>query len=165
MKTPPNRTRPTTEPAVYVERDMCYRGRPVLIAAFAVSVAALAGCSNGRALNREEARSEVRSAVSFAAEAQLFVQFVRGGKSTQAYAHGQSAYLQDAVRRSVSELEQAVPEASMQVAVAGCTTQLKQLERALSDIQEKANNDAALADAEERMAAIRRNLERVQSQL
>lgn len=53
----------------------------------------------------------------------------------------------------------------MQVAVAGCTTQLKQLERALSDIQEKANNDAALADAEERMAAIRRNLERVQSQL
>lgn len=150
---------------MYVERGMCYRGNPVLIAALAVSVAALAGCSNGKALNREDAHSEVRSAISFAAEAQLFVQFVRSGKSTRGYSQGHAAYLQDAVRRSVSELEQAVPEPPAQEAVAECTTKLKQLEGALSDIQKEPANGAALAGAGRRIDTILKNLERVQSQL
>jgi hypothetical protein len=135
-----------------------------LIAAFSLAIAGLAGCSRST-LSREEARSEIRSAVSFTAEAELFVDFVRGGHATRHYAEGHAAYLADAIKRSAENLEQAVPEAGTESAVRECITQLKRLDRELSGIHARLDDQAALARASGRIRGIRKDLERAQSEL
>jgi hypothetical protein len=136
-----------------------------LIAALSFALAFVSGCSSKKTLNRDEARSDIRSAISFTAEAELFVEFVRGGHATRNYAEGHAAYLDDAVKRSINELQQAEPEPPAEGAVGQCVIQLKRLRRELSGIHSAFGNDAGLAAARDRIGDIRKALERAQSNL
>jgi hypothetical protein len=137
----------------------------LFIAVLLLATAALAGCFNRPTMSREEARSEIRSAVSLTAESELFVEFVRGGHATRHYAEGHAAYLKDSVTRSVEELEQTTPEASIQNVTAECIQLLKQLSGELSRMRTALDNDTALANASNRIRDIRQALERAQSGL
>jgi hypothetical protein len=66
---------------------------------FALAVTSSAGCSRAKTIGRDQARSEIRSARSFAAELELFLDFVLQGHATRGYAEGHTAYLEDEVKR------------------------------------------------------------------
>lgn len=116
-------------------------------------------------MSREEVRSAIRSAVSLAAESELFVEFVRGGHSTRHYAEGHAAYLKTSVRRSMQELQEATPETTIRSAIRECIQLLRRLDRELSGIRPALDNDAALAGLRDRITDIRKGLERAQSGL
>src|SRR6266536_2872559 len=90
----------------------------------ALAVAALAGCSRKKSIDRDQVRSEIRSARSFAAESEMFIDFVLQGHATRRYAEEHSAYLEDAVEQSAKELAQAAPESDAEDSVRACRTQL-----------------------------------------
>jgi hypothetical protein len=127
--------------------------------------AALASCSRNKTIDRDDARSEMKSAVSFVAESALFIDYVRQGRSTRHYADGHAAYLEDAVQQSLNKLKQAEPEPGMATAVRECRTQLELLDRELSGIPAKFGRDEALAAAQERLAGMRASLEKAASSL
>lgn len=139
--------------------------RAFLITALLLAMATFAGCLNGPTISREEARSDIRSAISFTAEAELFVEFVRNDHATRHYAEGHTTYLEDAVKRSINELQREAPEPHAQHAVSECIVQLQRLHRELSGLHTAFGNDAALAAAKDRMSEIREALERAQSSL
>ena len=142
-------------------RDWC---QSVLITVLALTVAGLTGC--GRTImSREEARSEIRSAVSLSAESEMFIDYIRRGSATRSYAEGHARYLEQEAKRSIDDLERAVPEADVEGEVRKCATQLKRLDRELSDVQAKLDNDTALAATRRRMDEIRIALERSQPNL
>lgn len=147
---------------MYLERHM-RNWRQVLLSVMLLLVSA--GCSARKTLSREDVRSEIRIAVSFTAESELFVNFIRSGHSTRHYAEGHAAYLDDAVKQSLNELERAVPEPKIQYAVGECITQLKRLERELSGIRPALKSEGALSGIRDRMSEIRKSLERAQSDL
>lgn len=132
---------------------------------FLVSSLALAGCSRRKTIDRNEARSEIRSALSFAAESEIFIDFVRRGQATRQYAEGHAAYLEDAVKRSAKELEQEVPEPGTEKAVRECRTQLNSLARELSQVPAAIKEDDALAASRDRIAEVRKALEAAQTGL
>jgi hypothetical protein len=77
----------------------------------------LAGCSRTKAIDREQAQSELRQASSLAAESELFTDFVRQGKATRRYAEGHAAMLGDEIAQSAKELDEASPEPGAQDSV------------------------------------------------
>ena len=127
--------------------------------------AALASCSRKKTISRDDARSEVKSAISLVSESALFVDYVRQGRSTRHYADGHAAYLEDAVQQSLDKLKQAEPEPGTATAIHECRTQLELLDRELFGIPAKFGHDEALAAAKERMASMRAGLEKAGSSL
>jgi hypothetical protein len=135
------------------------------ITALVPLLAVFASCSRNKTINRDDARSEVKSAISLVSESALFVDYVRQGRSTRHYADGHAAYLDDAVRQSLDELKQAEPTPVTATAVRECRTQLELLDRELSGIPARFGHDEALAAAKERMAGMRTSLEKADSSL
>jgi hypothetical protein len=125
----------------------------------------LASCSHSKTINRDDARSEIKAAVSLVAESTLFVDYIHEGRSTRHYAEGHAAYLEDAIQQSLDKLERAEPEPGTATAVHECRAQLELLDRELSGIPEKFGHDEALAAAKVRMTSIRASLEKAGSSL
>ena len=143
---------------------MC--GIRLSITAFVLLLAAgLASCSHSKTINRDDARSEIKAAVSLVAESTLFVDYIHEGRSTRPYADGHAAYLEDAVQQSLNKLKQTEPEPGTAAAVHECSAQLELLDRELSGIPAKFGDDEALAAAKERMTSIRASLEKAGSSL
>ena len=130
-----------------------------------LAVVAVAGCSRKRTIGRDEVRSEIRSAISFVAESEMFVDYIRQGHATRHYAEEHAAYLEDAVEQSAKELEQGTPEPGTENAVHECRIQLELLCHELSGIRAAIGNNNALAAAKERMGSIRARLEKANSSL
>ena len=76
--------------------------------ALAITAALPVGCSGRKSISRDEVQSEIRSLRSFAAEAEMFLDFVLRGQSTRRYAVERALYLEDEIRRSEQDVEQAV---------------------------------------------------------
>jgi hypothetical protein len=139
---------------------------PLIVLALA-GVFSLIGCSRKRSIGREEARSEIRQARSFAAESEMFLDFVLQGDATHRYAEGHSVYLEEAVEQLAKELGQATPETDVENSVRECQTKLSTLAGELSRIPAAigANNEPALLSARERIRQIRASLEKANSRL
>ena len=137
---------------------MC--GMRLSITTFAlVLTVTLASCSRKKTINRDDARSEIKAAVSLVSESALFIDYVRQGRSTRTYADGHAANLEDAVQQSLNKLKQAEPEPGTATAVHECSGQLELLHRELSGIPAKFGHDEALAGTEQRVTSIRATLE------
>jgi hypothetical protein len=135
--------------------------------ALALIAASCAGCSRNKSISRDEARSEIRSARSFAAESEMFIEFDLQGHATRRYAEEHTSYLQDAVEQSAKELDRAVPEPGAEHYVRECQTKLRMLSHELSGIRAAIvhGDRDALAVARGRVGQIRKSLERVNSSL
>ena len=132
-----------------------------------LALASLTGCSHRKSIGRDQVQSELRSARSFAAESEIFIDFVLQGHATRRYADGHSAYLEDAIEESAKELDQAVPESDAKDSARECQTQLHMLAREVSGIRAAIGNDDknALIAARGRIAQIRQSLEKANSYL
>jgi hypothetical protein len=131
------------------------------------ALASFTGCSHRKSIDRDDVRSELRSARSFAAESEIFIDFVLQGHAIRRYAAGHSAYLEDAIEESAKELDQGVPQSDAKDSARECQTQLRMLARELSGIRAaigKADKNALVA-ARGRIRQIRQSLETANSYL
>ncbi|MGI9075587.1 MAG: hypothetical protein ACR2JB_30630 [Bryobacteraceae bacterium] len=135
----------------------------IFILALLLAAAALTSCSRKKTLGRDELRSEIRSAYSFVAESEMFIDYIRQGHATRHYAEGHATYLKDAVAQLDKELEQAAPEPGTQNVVSDCRSYMALLCRELSGIATNVGDNDALAVAGKRMENIRKSLERAYS--
>jgi hypothetical protein len=139
--------------------------KTVLIFVLLLAAAALTSCSRKKTISRDDLRSEIMSAYSFAAESEMFIDYIRQGHTTRHYAEGHATYLKDAVTQLEKELEQAVPEPGAQNVVSDCRSYVQMLRRELSVVATKFGDNDALAATGKRMENIRKNLEEAYSSL
>jgi hypothetical protein len=148
---------------------LCMHGnRPATpLIVFALVAASLAGCSRKKSIGRDEVKSEIRSARSFAAESEIFIDFVLRGHATRHYAEEHSAYLKDAVEQSTKEFREGAPEPDVENSVRECEIKLSMLAGEISRIQTAIGNDdvEALLASKGRIRQIREGFEKVNSQL
>jgi hypothetical protein len=85
-------------------------GRQTIVILALLLAAALTSCSRKKTLGPDDLRSQIRSAHSFVAESEMFIDYIRQGHATRHYAEGHATYLKDAVTQLEKEFEQAVPE-------------------------------------------------------
>jgi hypothetical protein len=132
-----------------------------------LAAASLTGCSRNPSIGRDEVKSGIRSARSFAAESAMLVDFILQGHATRHYAQEHSTYLQDEVEQSAKELRQGVPAPEIQDSVRECLTQFAALAHELSGIRDAAGHDDrdALAAAKRKLTEIRESLEKANSHL
>jgi hypothetical protein len=133
---------------------------PVPVILFALAATCLAGCSRGKSIDRDQARSAIRSARSFAAESEAFIDFLLHGRATRSYAEGHAAYLQREVERSAKELEDATPEPDAAASVSTCRMQFNRIIAELSEIRAALGDTDRLVAAAARMKRIRESLEK-----
>ena len=53
------------------------------------------GCSHQETIDKDKMRSRLRSAMSFNAETDMFVEYLRQGRATRHYAQEHAAYLEE----------------------------------------------------------------------
>jgi hypothetical protein len=143
-----------------------FENRPaILLIVLALAGVSLPGCSRKKSIGRDEARSEIWSARSFAAESEMFIDFVLQGHSTHCYAEGHSVYLEQEVEQLAKELGQATPEASVESSVRECRSNLAMLARELSRIRAaiSGGDEDALLAAQAKIRHIRESLEKANS--
>ena len=116
-------------------------------------------------MDRGAVRSTIREAESYAAESQLFIDYVRQGRATPHYAQEHAGYLQDAVEHSRRELERDVAQQDSQEAFDVCRSQLTLLAAELGSIRAAIGNKDALAAAQPHIAAIRDRLHKAGTDL
>jgi hypothetical protein len=122
--------------------------------------ATLASCSRNKTVGRDEVRSQIRSANSFVAESEMFIDCIRQGHATRHYIEAHAAYLGDAIKQSEKELAQGNPEPGTGNVVRKCITDMDLLRRELSGIAALSGNNDGLAAAKKRMESIRKSLEK-----
>ena len=133
------------------------------VTAFASS--AMLGCARQKTIDQERLRSEIRAAISFTAELDMFVEYVRQGHATRRYAREHAAYLGDAVSKSAKELDEATPAPGLENPYTECKNQLAQLHAELSRIREADANNQDLVSIRENLKKIREGLEKASSKL
>jgi hypothetical protein len=116
-------------------------------------------------IGRDELRSEIRLAGSFAAESEMFIDFVLQGQATRRYAEAQATYLEDEVEQSAHELERASPESGTEDAFRECRTQLRMLASELSNVRAAIANKESLVSAKGRIRQIGERVAKASSQL
>jgi hypothetical protein len=142
------------------------RGRQiVIILALLLAAAALTSCPRKKTISRDELRSEIRSAYSFVAESEMFIDYIRQGHATHHYAEGHANYLKDAVTQLEKELAQAPPKPGTENVVPECRSYMELLCLELSDIATNFGDNAALAAARKRMEKLRERLEKAYSSI
>lgn len=72
------------------------------------------GCSRKKTLTSDDLKSQLTQAISFAAEEEMFVDYVRAGRATSNFAEQHAAYLDAEIQRSADELAKVVPQSGTQ---------------------------------------------------
>lgn len=135
------------------------------ITLIALLLAGFSGCSRKKTIDRDEARSEIRLADSFAAESQMFVDYVFAGRSTRSYAEGHAGYIEDAVANEIKQIQQAAPEPGAATAARECLTALEQLRDQIGGIRKNVDDRERLTQVRKILPRIRENLARANSRL
>lgn len=144
---------------------MSQRRKVLAVLVISSAVAALTGCGKGKTINRDDARSEIRSGLSMAAEAQMLIGYIRSGHATHHYAAAQTAYLKEAVRRSLKEIGEGTPEPDIEEPVHECRTLLERLAQEMAVLQRSMDNDEALGAVSGRTGIIHKDLENARAKL
>ncbi|HVX67613.1 MAG TPA: hypothetical protein VHA11_13460 [Bryobacteraceae bacterium] len=130
----------------------------ILFLVLALAAAASPGCSRGKRIDRDRAQSEIRSARSFAAESEIFLDFILQGHATRHYAEAHAGYLRDAVEQSAKELDTAAAEPDAADSLRECRIRLREIARELSGIPTATRDRPRLAAARARLGQIRESL-------
>src|SRR3954447_6535977 len=96
-----------------------------LVVAAALLFALFPGCSHGKALSRDDLRSQLTKAISFASETAVLAEFVRAGKSTPHYAQEHASFLTEEIEDSLKELAKSQPDPADEKTVAGLNAALR----------------------------------------
>jgi hypothetical protein len=109
-------------------------------------------------------RSHLTTAVSFASEAEMVIDYIRQHRVTRQYADGHLAYLTEEVDRSAQELHE-ISTTTAREQVEQCRAELDRLASELSAARLNIDDTGALAAHRERVDEIRLSLEQANSSL
>ena len=128
---------------------------------------ALASCARPKTMTSDELRSDIRSALSLAAETKLFIEQMQNDGGTRAFAAGHLGYLRDEALRSAKELRESQSNAAMAPRVGICAAQLDLLAREIAVLQDKVKADGthALSASKARLEEIHDALTRLETAL
>jgi hypothetical protein len=130
-----------------------------------IGTAALLSCSGPKTLKKDDVQSELKAAISLAAETQMFIDYIGRTRVSKHYIEGEAGYLRETGKDSVKELENGFPGPGMEAAVRECKSQLALLDRELSQISAEAGKNNELSEASQRVSKIRENLQKAESTL
>ena len=116
------------------------------------------GCSK-RPIKAEELQSNVISGISLAQETEMFIDYVREGRSTSAFAKGHIKYLEDTAEDESKELRDKAAETKDQAKLQSCRASFDSLTRELESLGKQRGGDAELVAAKGRIAEIRKELQ------
>jgi hypothetical protein len=131
----------------------CALGAVVLLSSLVVS------CAGRRTITREELRSDLISAISAAGETEMSIDFVVRGQMTRSFASGHFRYLANQLEDSTKELSDSMAAPGLQESVRNGRVQVDALSGELKAIASEADSPQALANAKQRLEAIRKVLE------
>jgi hypothetical protein len=112
----------------------------------------------------DELRSDIRSAISVAAETNLFVGKLQANRGTAAFALGHLGYLNDEILRFAKELHESHGDPAMAQSVGICAAHLDSLAREIAVVQDKikTNDINALSAGKARLNDIQDALTRLE---
>jgi hypothetical protein len=113
----------------------------------------------------DDLRSNLLSSVSFAAEAETFIDHVNDNKSTSAFAQAHAEYLAGEVGRIAQSLQESAPGPQAATTLQTTRTQLDRLRTELNLVRSNIGNKEALAVRKAHIEAIRRSLAKASSSL
>ncbi len=123
------------------------------------------GCSQQKTLSHDELRSEFKKGISYAAEMELFVDFVRQQHSTSHYAEVHPAYLADQIEDSIREVAESKADSADQANLRLLNAGLHALADALRAVRSSPTDEQTLAVAKARSTAVRERLQQAQAGL
>lgn len=123
----------------------------------------LASCSRHKPITPDELQSQLTSAASLAAEAEIFVDYIRQNRATRNYAQGHREYLADQVKRASRELREAIPGQVSEEKLQECGSELDSFANELQGVGRALDNPEALAVAKQRFAVLRQTFNRTKS--
>ncbi len=134
----------------YIVKKM---GPAVWIASMTL-VVVLTGCSP-KPISANGIASELRAVSSYAAEAQLFIEYIQAGKSTKAYARAHACYLVAQLKEARQKLA-ALPstEQTLAPALLKCKQQQDMLFDQLNRLSLNVDDPSALAHGKQKFRAI-----------
>jgi hypothetical protein len=133
------------------------------VAPLLVGLLVFSSCSRTKTL--EDARSDVTSAVSLAAESETFIDYIRQGRATGNFTAGHIQYLIEEIQRSTQELAEPVPDERVRRKLEEVSSELRALVTELQTVSHEIGNAQALTAIRERVTAIRHRLEAANSSL
>jgi hypothetical protein len=125
----------------------------------------LASCGHSDSTDPESLRSEFRSAISLASEADMFINFVRNGQATGNYTAGHARQLAELIRQSQTELKQMANAPAAPAAVRTCGDNLESLRRVVLEIPHSLGDPPALQSRARTIVQIQRQLEQAGASL
>ncbi len=128
-------------------------------------LATIGGCSHQKTLSHDDLRSQMVEAVSYASEAELFVDFVRQRRATEHYAEEHPRFLREEIGDSLKQLSGARSDAHEEPTLRLIEAELTALSNELAAIGRSLGDDGALAAARGRITQMRQTLERAQAGL
>jgi Tfp pilus assembly protein PilP len=131
----------------------------------ACALLVLCACSRNKSLTKDELRSELTSVKSLAAEAEMFLDYVRQNRATKFYAQGHIEYLTEEIEQSRKKLQKSSPVQGEEDAAQKLRAQFDALNAELHSIREKLDDVNALATAKEHIARIRQAVDKVNSSI
>jgi hypothetical protein len=131
---------------------------PLLLCA--IGIGCTSACSGAKTIDRDRARSEIRSALSLASETETFLEFVLQRRVMRHYAEAHTAYLQEEVERSAKDLDQAVADPATAADVGLCRSGLHRLLEELSAIHAALDEPGRLIADRDKISQIRAGLEK-----
>jgi hypothetical protein len=108
-----------------------------------------------KSINPSELSSDLRSLSSYAAEAELFIEYLEAGKATKEFARGHVSYLIKAVRQTSKELEIVRASPNLAFRLAGCRQQYIFLSDQLARLSQNLSDPRTLADVKNVIKRIR----------
>jgi len=125
----------------------------------------LLDCSTEKKINSDELRSKIKSAISLAAETQLFIDYVQQGRSTRHYAEGHARYIYEEASEATGEVRRLKPDAGAESAMIEYITGIIGLQRQLATMQVSLDNPDNLAVVAKKVSEIQSRLQSANSLL
>jgi hypothetical protein len=116
-------------------------------------------------MSTDELRSNLTSAISFAHEAETFIDFVLQGRAPSYYRKGHSEYLSEETSRLAKEVDESVPDASTEATFTECRNQLDLLASELRRASLNIERPGALAETKQRIVELRKEIEQAKASL
>lgn len=122
-------------------------------------------CARHKIISAEELHSKLAAAISLAAETEAFLEIVRQGRTTPAFAQGHLQYLAAEANRSLKDFHESVPAPDIQAKFPDARTLVHSLAMQLTATRTALNDREALNSAQQHIAKIRQALGEIQSSL
>lgn len=132
--------------------------RAVLLILLPISL--LTSCSRTKTISEDELRSDTLSAISLAAETELFIDQVQRHRVTQHFERGHLEYLREDAAREAQELRESRAAPSLAPKLETCRSQFESLAAGLATLTKNPSDSDSPSSLKQQAARIRTELER-----